>query len=171
MEGSVKVGVLYKKRDNKQYIYEQCNILEQRHTYLQMICKVRNDNKTIIYTDKTLVTHHCKEHIWVDVDGKGGLKAPNGKGQRLIVVHAGGVKAWVPGADLVFRSKTNSTYYHDKMNSEHFIEWFTQQLLPNIPPTSVIVLDYASYHKDKPPTTANRKYDIKRLLDEHSIEY
>ena len=125
--------------------------------YLQTIRKLRNENRTIIYTDETWVnTHHCKEHIWVDVDGKGGWKVPSGKGQRWIVVHAGGMESWVPGADLVFRSKTNSADYHDEMNSEHFIEWFTQ-LLPNIPPTSVIVLDNASYHnkqKDKPPTTA-----------------
>ena len=50
----------------------------------------------------------------------------------------------------------------------------TQQLLPNIPPTSVIVLDNASYHnkqKDKPPITPNRKDDIKMWLDEHNIEY
>ena len=94
--------------------------------------------------------------------------------QRLIVIHAGRVEGWVPGTDLVFRSTTNSTDYHEEMNSEHFIEWFTQQLLPNIPPTSVIVLDNASYHnkqKDKPPTTVNRKDDIKRQLDEHNIEY
>ena len=32
------------------------------------------------------------------------------------------------------------------LNSERFIEWFTQQLLPNIPPISVIVLDNALYH-------------------------
>ena len=60
------------------------------------------------------------------------------------MVHVGGVKGWVPGADLVFRSKTNSGDYHDEMNSEHFIESFTPQLLPNIP--SVIVLGNASYH-------------------------
>ena len=36
-----------------------------------------------------------------------------------IVVHAGGVEVWVPGADLVYRSKMNSADYHDKMNSEH----------------------------------------------------
>ena len=29
------------------------------------------------------------------------------------------------GGDF-FRSKTNSADYHDEMNSEHFIEWFTQ---------------------------------------------
>ena len=80
------------------------------------------------------------------------------------MVHAGEVEGWGPGTDLVFRSKTNLAYYYDKMNSKHFIEWFTQQLFPNIPPTSVIVLDNASYHnkqKDKPSTTANRD-DIKR---------
>ena len=71
-------------------------------------------------------------------------------------------------ANLVFRSKTNSIDYHDEMNSEHFMEWFTQQLLPNIPNSSVIVLDNATYHnkqKDKAPTTANRKDDIKQWLD------
>ena len=82
MEGSVRVGVFIQEKRNKQYKYEQRNILEQKHTYLQMIHKLRNDNKTIIYTNKTWVnTHHCKEHIWVDIDGKGGWKVPSGKGQ------------------------------------------------------------------------------------------
>ena len=48
----------FRTRDNKRYIYEQCNILEQRHTYLQTIGKLRNDNRTIIYTDKTWINTH-----------------------------------------------------------------------------------------------------------------
>ena len=40
--------------------------------------------------------HHTQEYIWVDSDGRGGWKVPSGKGQRLIVVHAGGVEGWVP---------------------------------------------------------------------------
>ena len=89
-------------------------------------------------------------------------------------MHAGGAEGWVEGADLVFRSKTNSADYHDEMNSEHFMEWFTEQLLPNIPDNSVIIVDNATYHKkqkDKPPTTANRKDEIKKWLDEHNIPY
>ena len=43
------------------------------------------------------------------------------KGQRLIILHAGSAEGWVPGADLMFRSKINSADYHDEMNSEHFI--------------------------------------------------
>ena len=90
------------------------------------------------------------------------------------MVHAGGAEGWVQGADLVFRSKTNSADYHDKMNAEHFMDWFTHQLLPNIPPNSVTIPDNAMYHnkqKDKAPTTATRKDDIKKWLDEHNIQY
>ena len=54
---------------------------------------------------------------------------PGGKGQRLIVVQVGGVEGWVEGAGLVFISKTNPADYHDKMNSEHYVEQLTKQLL------------------------------------------
>ena len=67
-----------------------------------------------------------------------------GKEQRLIVLHAGGIERWVEGADLVFRSKTNSANYHDEMNHEHYIEWLTEQMLLNLQDNSVIVLDDAT---------------------------
>ena len=67
-----ELGFNYKKRDNKRYIYEQRNIIEQRHTYLQSIRKLRQDNRTIIYTGETWVNaHHTKEYLWVDTDGRG----------------------------------------------------------------------------------------------------
>ena len=39
----------------------------------------------------------------MDSDGKGGWEVPSGKGQRLIVVHAGGGEGWIEGADLMFK--------------------------------------------------------------------
>ena len=106
-----EMGFTYKKRDNKKYIYEQTNILEQRHTYLQTIRKLRQEHKNLVYTDETWVNaHHNNEYIWLDSDGSGGWKVPSGKGRRLIILHAGGVDGWVEGADLVFRSKTNLWY-------------------------------------------------------------
>ena len=102
-----EMGFTYKKRDNKKYIYEQTNILEQRHTYLQTIRKLRQEHKNLVYTDETWVNaHHNNEYIWVDSDGSGGWKVPSGKGRRLIILHAGWVDGWVEGADLIFRSKT-----------------------------------------------------------------
>ena len=132
-------------------MYEQRNIIEQQHTYLQTIKKIRQENKTIIYIDEIWVNaHHTQEDIWVDSDGKGRWKVPSGKGQRLIVLHAGSAEGWVPGADLMFRSKTNSADYHDEMNNEHFMEWFTKELLPKIPDNAVIVVDNAT-------TTTNKR--------------
>ena len=78
------------------------------------------------------------------------------------------------GADLVFRSKTNSADYHDEMNSEHFMEWMTEQLLPRLEEPSVIILDNASYHnkqRDKLPTSNDRKDNIKTWLDQHNITH
>ena len=60
------------------------------------------------------------------------------------------------------------------MNTEHYMEWFTQQLLPNLLPNSVIIVDNTTYHnkqKDKPPTTANQKDDIKQWLNRQNIKY
>ena len=45
---------------------------------------------------------------------------PSGKGQQLIVVHAGKVEGWVPGVDLVFRSKTQSPDYNDGLHNSYF---------------------------------------------------
>ena len=79
-------------------------------------------------------------------------------------VDSSAVEGWVEGADLVFKSKTNSADCHDEMNIQHFLEWLTKHLLPNVPPNSVIVLDNATYLnklKDKPSMTANKRDEIK----------
>ena len=88
------------------------------------------------------------------------------------MVHAGSAEGWIDSGALVFRSKTNSVVLQRQDEYQHYMEWFTEQLLPNIPQQSVIILDNATYHnkqKDKPPTIANRKDDIRKWLDQHNI--
>ena len=171
-----ELGFYYKKRDRRRYVLEQQHVIAQRHKYLQAIRKLRRDNDyDIIYTDETWVnSHHTNDYIWLDKDGSGGWKVPSGKGTRLIVVHAGDVEGWVDGADLVFLSKTNSADYHDEMNSEHYMEWLTEQLLPRLERPTVIVIDNVSYHNkqvDKAPTTNDKKADIQKWLDDHKVQY
>ena len=68
-----EMSFAYKKRDDKKYICKQSNILEQRHTYLQAIHKLQQQNANLIYTDETWVNaHHNNVYIWVDSDGTGG---------------------------------------------------------------------------------------------------
>lgn len=146
------MGFSYAKRSKKLYIYEQQEVIESRHRYLRTMKKLREEGKSIVYTDETWVNaHHGHDMVWVDVDGSGGWKQPSGKGERLIVVHAGTRQGWVQGAELVFRSK-KSADYHEEMNFDHYIKWWSNSLLPNIPAPSAIVLDNASYHNKQKDT-------------------
>lgn len=137
--------------------------------------RLRENNTNLVYLYETWVNaHRSNDYVWIDNEGKGGWKVPSGKGVRLIVLHAGGENGWIDGVDLVFKSKTNSADYHDETNSEHFLEWLKEQLLPTLEEPSVIILDNASYHDkkyNKPQTTGNRKTEIQDWLRENNIHY
>ena len=81
----------------------------------------------------------------------------DGKGERLIIVHVGTALGWVQCAKW-FKSKTKSADYHDEMNAQHFLEWFETQLVPNIPPHSLIILYNAKYHN-----TVVEKYQLRAV--------
>lgn len=75
----------------------------------------------------------------------------------------------------MFKSKNgNRGDYHDAMNHDPFKAWFENQLLPNIPPHSLLILDNASYHSkilNKALTQASSKNEITEWLTENSIEH
>ncbi|XP_063856735.1 uncharacterized protein LOC135098338 [Scylla paramamosain] len=59
------------------------------------------------------------------------------------------------------------------MNSTLFEEWFRKQLLPNISPNSVIVMDGASYHSvklERRPTTAWKKSELLDWLIKKGVQ-
>jgi hypothetical protein len=87
-----------------------------------------------------------------------GLKSPTGRGPRfaLVQVHAGNEHEFVPNAKLVFLCKNNTADAHDEMDGEMYEKYFSEQLLPNLPPKSVIVVDNASCHSRKKGTTSNK---------------
>lgn len=58
------------------------------------------------------------------------------------------------------------------MNYENFSAWVKNQLLPNLPTKSVLVIDNASYHNvciDKHPTSASTKKEMLAWLAERNI--
>lgn len=172
------MGFRYRKHNNKRYIYEQPKITEQRHEYLRVTRANRQSEhpRPIIYLDETWCnSRHGRTHMWVDAEGNGGFKHSQGKGPRLIIVHAGGVAGWISKSDLIFRAKkSQSGDYHNEMNAEHFLKWFEHQLCPHIPAGSLIVLDNASYHNtqvDKIPTMSSRKDEMKEWLTRHGIAH
>ena len=111
------------------------------------------------------------EHDDITGGTKGGIRKPTRKGNsRLIILHAG----WIEGADLVFQSKKSTGDYHDEMNSERFEEWFRDQLMPNIQPNTLIVIDNATYHSRRLEavlTTNTRKGEMQDWLTAHHIQF
>ena len=170
------MGFKYKVReDGKRYVYEQPKVIQQRHDYLRRMRRNRQEGRPQVYLDDTWINSHAApERIWVDEDGSGGWKRPSGKGERLIILHAGIALGWVPECGKWFKSKTKSADYHDEMNAQHFLEWFETQLMPNIPPHSLIILDNAKYHNtvvEKVPTKSSRKEDMRQWLTRHGIPF
>ncbi len=74
------------------------------------------------------------------------VNKPSGVGPRLIVVNAMTKDGWVDGAELVFEAKKRTGDYHGQKNWDNFSKWFLLQLLKNIPPESIVILDNAPYH-------------------------
>lgn len=160
--------------NNRKVLIETTNIRLKRIEYLQKIKKYRQEGRAIIYTDESYVdSSHSNPKAWTDGSTKG-LKTPISKGQRVVIVHAGSVAGFVPNALLTFKAGSKSGDYHDNMNYENYEKWLKNQLIPNIPPNSVVVVDNASYHNkqyDLAPTSNSRKADMQAWLSEKGIQF
>ncbi|XP_049274292.1 uncharacterized protein LOC125759487 [Rhipicephalus sanguineus] len=144
-------------------------------------------DEAIYYLDETWVNAgHTKEKVWEDATvssredafRKGltsGLRTPSGKGGRLIVLHAGSENGFLDGASLVFRAKKSvNSDYHNEMDGPRFERWFKEQLLPNIEPRTIIVMDNAPYQSvqlEKLPSTSSRKAEIQSWLTQKNIPW
>ncbi len=171
-----QLGFKYKKQCGRKFLIEKPEIVMLRHQYLRKMKKLRESKppSKIIYMDETwLNANHTVGKCWMDADGNGGIPSPLGKGQRLIIVHAGSSLGFVPNAKLSFVSKKSSDY-HDEMNSQHFEEWLVTKVFPNIPEGSTIVMDNASYHSvraEKVPTSNTKKADKQDWLRQNNITF
>jgi hypothetical protein len=47
---------------------------------------------------------------------------------------------------LMYKAGTTTGDYHGQMNSGNFEKWITVQVIPNLPPSSTVVMDNAPYH-------------------------
>ncbi|XP_054259923.1 uncharacterized protein LOC128984614 [Macrosteles quadrilineatus] len=163
-----------KTKTNRKLLAEKSEIRDKRITYLRKIKRFREQNRPIIFLDETYVlSTHVKSQSWSD-DSNQGVRTPVSKGNRLIVIHAGGEKGFVPNALTTWKATTHSGDYHDNVNQEMFMEWMTEKLLPNLEPNTVLVVDNAPYHNvlvDKAPTSKSKKQEMKDWLSKHNIAF
>lgn len=174
-----RIGFKFGKvQSGRQILMEREDIVTARCKYLRYIHKNRNscNPRPEIYIDETWVNQNDSVlKCWTTADESVGPKLKNGKGERFIILHAGGENGFVPGALLMFRAKNgNKGDYHDSMNNECFKTWFIKQLIPNIPENSLIIMDNAPYHSkeiDKVPNSKSKKADVIQWLQNNGIPH
>ncbi|KAL5007367.1 hypothetical protein ScPMuIL_016173 [Solemya velum] len=184
-----RMGFYHHKKHGRRFLKETPKIVADRHSYLRKIRAYREAGYQVVYLDETWVnSNHTCPGEWSENRKcpisvlrpdcqECGRHIPSGKGSRLIVLDAGSSRTgFIPDVGLVFESKTNSQDYHDEMNSKHFLDWFTNTLMPALDSPSVIVMDNAPYHNTKTkesafPKTCSTKGDICTWLTQRGVTY
>ena len=166
-------GFTYGQGRRRDSLKEQDYVIRARRTYLRAIRNNRNQDGSTkrpeVYLDETYINKNHSSHFtwYLDEDGPW-VNKPSGVGPRLIVVHAISRNGLTDGAELVFEAKKRTGDYHGKMNWKNFSKWFSEQLLPNIPTNSIIVMDNARYHNvlvaNKFPSSTPTKEELQLWL-------
>ena len=165
----LRIGMIYGDSKRRSALKEQDYVINARRKYLREKIQNRNSDGSLkrpeVYLDETYLNkNHSSNKTWFDSDDGPWVNKPSGKGPRLIILHAITNNGWIKGADLVFQAKTCTGDYHGQMNHDNFSKWFKNQLIPNIPKNSLIIMDNAKYHNvladDTFPTTSSRKHEL-----------
>lgn len=184
------IGFKYKKRGRNSMLIERNDLILWRIRYLRDISRYRAEGRNIFYLDETWCNAgHSVSWAWQDTcikDKKSaflaglttGLKEHN-KGGRITLLHVGNEHGFVDGAELICGSTVKDSGElpcdpHRDMTGEKFEKWFSDILLPKLPPNSVIVMDNASYHSrqsNRAPTSNSRKEAMRIWLTEHNISW
>jgi transposase len=173
-------GFTYGTGRRRSALKEHDYVVLARRRYLRQKRANRNLDGSLrrpeVYLDETFVNknHSGQFTGYLEEDGPW-VNKPSGKGPRLIIVHAMTRLGWVPGAELVVEAAKRTGDYHGQMNWENFSTWFSDQLLPNIPSHSLIILDNAPYHtvvvEDAFPTPKSRKEQLCAWLSRNDIPW
>jgi hypothetical protein len=171
------MGLVYGKSHSKPAFRERDEVLIARREYLRRKLANRHPHggtiRPEVYLDESYVNvNHSSPRTWYFAEEGPWVRKPSGKGIRLIMLHAMTRQGWVDGAKLVFQAKRRTGDYHGQMNFENFRRWFVDQLLPQIPAASLIVIDNASYHDVYLdgmfyPTTSSKKAELQSWLQQH----
>ncbi len=163
-----------------QHLKEKDHVIAARQRYLREMRSNRVPGKGIdtirpeVYLDESYVNkNHSNDFIWYYGEDGPWVQKPTGKGERLIILNAMSSKGWVRGAKRVFQAKRKTGDYHGQMNAELFQQWFSEELIPNIPDNALIIMDNASYHNTlssgSPPTPNCNKERIWNWLIDNQI--
>jgi len=170
-------GFTFGKGTRSQRLKEKDHVVAARQRYLRRKRANRKGEGVIrseVYLDESYINkNHSNDFVWYFDDDGPWIQKPTGKGERLIIINAITKDGWVPEAKLTFKSTRKTGDYHGQMNQEMFTKWFRDKLLPNIPESSLIIMDNASYHNalstHSAPTATCKKERIRLWLEQNNL--
>lgn len=170
-----EMGFKWRKCASKRKVLvERDDIVYWRFEYLRQIKSYRDKNVSIFYLDETWVDGNLTfRKCWRNNEVDGVLPELNSS-NRLIVVDIGSEDGFLPGGRLIYKVNCTKGDYHGQMNSKLFEKWIRNQVLPNLPENSVLVIDNAPYHaeqEDKPPNKSSTKQCMIEWLQRHGEFY
>lgn len=162
-----KLDFVFTKMKRCSVLTEREELIVWRRNYLYDIRKYREQGRPIYYVDES----------WVDVDDGDadsaderdeGPAAKGPAGRRLIVLHMGSDKGFLPDGLSCFESNDADC----RMDGEHFIEWF-ECVVPLLAPNSVVVMDNAPHHTVKteriPTASSSKKAEVLEWLGSKGV--
>ena len=141
--------------------------------YADALALERRGTHKVVYLDESYVhQNHAPQYSWLKKDSDGRVERSSSKGKRVIILHAitndgplGAIdtnmewKGDTPHpsegpqstCECLWVSASNSGDYHDNMNSNMFMLWVKNRLVPSFKATypskkMIIVMDNAPYH-------------------------
>lgn len=141
-----RLGFHYTRtRTKSRSLREKPHVRQQRHTFLHEIRRLREAGYRAVYIDESFLHHHHGNQFSWFVEGDF-LQRPTGKGRRWCFIHALLEHGLVAKAFRIFEAKKSRGDYHGMFNAQCFLDWWQDQLLPNLATPCVIVVDRATYH-------------------------
>lgn len=153
-----KMGFHWKRTEDKNRILvEHSHVRLKRIEYLKQLKKYHQEGRTVVFTDE-LYLERAREQKMIS------------KSQCVTVIHAASESSFIPDALLVCKSQDA----HSNISGEFYLDWLENQLIPNLPPQSVVVVDTSPPHNmeyDPAPNYNARKCDMQAWLDNKKIQY
>lgn len=158
-----ELGFYWKKTKSKSYVLiEKHEIRLKRIEYLRNITKYRREGRPIIYIGNTSILSSLSNHEKVKTIG-----------ERIVLMHAGGERGFVPNALTILQTAKPTGDYHQEL-SDHYHLWVRNTLLPSFPPRTVLVIDTTAYQNmqgERVPTLDSNAEQMKQWLHSKNINF
>jgi len=173
-----RMGFCWLRTKNRpRSLREKAAVRQQRHDYLYEIRRNRQrppeERYQVVYVDERFLHHHhggqyswFSEHDFVE--------RMSGKGRRWCFMHAMQENALLAETFLAFEAKHSQGDDHAQCDWDIFQHWFTAQLLRNVPPRSLIILDRCPLHtvgRDAGVPSQMKKGALQQWLTERGIAW